>query len=285
MFPAFVMLSLVSSAPTADALLVPAPAVLALQEHQRALYERTAPTVVHLSSASGLGSGVLVSPAGHILTNAHVVGNATTLQAVLFDGRRLNARVIERAANNVDLALLKLDVDTPLPFQRLVGGPDPQPGDLVAAVGHGAGAVWTFNAGMVSNIHTTTTKTRIIQTQVPLNPGNSGGPVVDISSRVVGIVTAGVTGANSINFAIPIDFAVGHLTGLAPLCACAVVHAPPNVPIFLDGTMVGTGPVRTVLLDGKRHEFSAVVESALRRFVVEGTDSVTVTLSTPSTGR
>lgn len=280
-----VLTLLLASAPAAESpLLTPAPTVLAQQEHQRALYERTAPTVVHLSSASGLGSGVLVSPAGHILTNAHVVGSATTLQAVLFDGRRLNARLIERSANNVDLAFLKLEVDAPLPFHRLVGGPDTRPGDFVAAVGHGAGAVWTFNVGMVSNIHTTTDKTRIIQTQVPLNPGNSGGPVVDINGRVVGIVTAGLTGANSINFAIPIDFAVSHLAGLGPLCACAVVSAPPHVPILVDGTMVGIGPQRTVLLDGKRHEFSAVVESALRRVVVEGTDSVNVNLNTHPTG-
>jgi S1-C subfamily serine protease len=280
-----VVLVLLASTPAAESpLLTPAPTVLAQQEHQRALYERTAPTVVHLRSASGIGSGLLVSPAGHILTNAHVVGSATSLEAVLFDGRRLNARVIERSANNIDLALLKLDVDGPLPFQRLAGGPDPRPGDFIAAVGHGAGAVWTFNIGMVSNIHTTIDKTRIIQTQVPLNPGNSGGPVIEINGRVVGIVTAGLTGANSINFAIPIDFAVTHLAGLGPLCACAVVSAPTHVPIFVDGTMVGTGPQRTVLLDGKRHEFSAVVESTLRRVVVEGTDSVKVNLNTHPAG-
>jgi hypothetical protein len=152
-------------------------------------------------------------------------------------------------------------------------------GAFAAAVGHGKGAAWTFNTGMVSNLFVDKKGRRVIQTQIPVNPGNSGGPVLDKGGRVIGLVTAGVVGANSLNFAIPVELVPRYLSR-AP-CACVEVQAPEGVPIFFDGKMVAKGPRFRALLDGEKHEVYAVVKGKMRRKKLSGTEPRTVTLGTP----
>ncbi|OGQ77907.1 MAG: hypothetical protein A2289_19285 [Deltaproteobacteria bacterium RIFOXYA12_FULL_58_15] len=234
-----------------------------IENHQVALFERLAPSVVFLATRKGIGSGFFVDNRGLVLTNAHVVADATGIDAVLHDGRRLTGRVVERS-KDVDLALVQLPVES----SRAVGVGDPNQlrvGSWVASVGHGQGGIWTFTTGMVSNIYPAGAEQPVFQTQIPLNPGNSGGPIVDRHGKVVGIVTAGVANANNVNFGIKIDIAFGHLEKLEHLCDCLVVKAPEQVPIFVDDEMVGVGPRLLLKLRPGRHEVFAVIDGRMDR--------------------
>ncbi|HEV3110311.1 MAG TPA: DegQ family serine endoprotease [Candidatus Binataceae bacterium] len=159
----------------------------------------------------GLGSGVIVSPDGYIMTNNHVVGNADTIQVTLMDKREFTAKVIGKDSKT-DLALIKIDTKEPLPFAALGNSDGTEVGDWVVAIGNPFGFSLTVTAGIVS------AKGRalggnydeFIQTDAAINPGNSGGPLFDVSGKVVGINTAiySRTGTSAgIGFAIPIDLA------------------------------------------------------------------------------
>jgi serine protease Do len=159
----------------------------------------------------GLGSGVIVSPDGYILTNNHVVGNADTIQVTLMDKRAFTAKVIGKDSKT-DLALIKIDSKDPLPYATLGNSATTEVGDWVVAIGNPFGFSLTVTAGIVS------AKGRalggnydeFIQTDAAINPGNSGGPLFDVNGKVVGINTAiySRTGTSAgIGFAIPIDLA------------------------------------------------------------------------------
>jgi serine protease Do len=239
------------------ALLAAADPLAELEAQQQRLFEQVAPSVVFVSSGGAFGSGVFVSTDGLVLTNAHVVGKASTVEIVRLDGTKLAGAVVERASGDVDLALVKLDArDTPV---LSIAGDDLRVGSWVASVGHGSGGIWAFNVGMVSNLYPSAIEHPVFQTQIPLNPGSSGGPVVDRAGRVVGIVTAGLSNSNSINFAIRMDVATRTLSRLAHLCDCAVLTGPAGVPLFVDGKMVGTGPRAAVKPEPGKHEAFAVV--------------------------
>lgn len=134
--------------------------------------------MVFISNGEGFGSGFFVSEDGLVLTNAHVVGDAKLVDVLLHDGRRLKGAVVERAQKSLDLALVEVAVKgaRALELDELAGV---RVGSFAASVGHGEGAIWTFNAGMVTNIYPAGGERPILQTQIPLNPGNSGGPVID----------------------------------------------------------------------------------------------------------
>ncbi|NOY26202.1 MAG: serine protease [Oligoflexia bacterium] len=253
----FLLASLLCSPSLAQAPVVDV--VAAIEAHDQAVFAAVAPSVAFIATDSGFGSGFFAVP-GVLLTNAHVVGDQDRVDVVLHDGRRLEGRVVERAAV-LDLALVKVsaaDVEV-LPL-----APSAKPvsiGTWAAAVGHGRGGVWTYTTGLISNVYRDQGLT-VYQTQIPLNPGASGGPVVDRLGRVIGVVTSGVRNSNSINYAVPIFEATRTLEGLAELCPCVEIRAPSGVPIFVDGKLVGTGPVvRTFLADG-RHRVMAVVDGA-----------------------
>ena len=159
----------------------------------------------------GLGSGVIVSPDGYILTNNHVVGGAEEIHVTLMDKREFTAKVIGKDAKT-DLALIKIDTKDSLPAAALGDSDTTEVGDWVVAIGNPFGFSLTVTAGIVS------AKGRIlggnyddfIQTDASINPGNSGGPLFNTAGQVIGINTAiySRTGANNgIGFAIPIDMA------------------------------------------------------------------------------
>src|SRR5271167_3965964 len=159
----------------------------------------------------GLGSGVIVSPDGYILTNNHVVGNADEIHVTLQDKREFTAKVIGKDAKT-DLGLIKIDTKDALPVAPLGDSNTTDVGDWVIAIGN------PFNVGMTVTAGIVSAKGRIlggdyddfIQTDASINPGNSGGPLINTRGEVIGINTAiySRTGANNgIGFAIPIDMA------------------------------------------------------------------------------
>jgi serine protease Do len=271
------------AAPAVRAEPVVADPLAELEAAQQRLFVRLAPSVVFIHTKTGFGSGFLVSRDGLVLTNAHVVEAQATVGVVTHDGQKLTGTVLERA-KNADLALVQLPlaktVPIPLGDSELL-----RVGAWAGAIGHGRGGIWTFNTGMVSNIYPLETGRPVFQTQIPLNPGASGGPILDRKGQVIGVVTAGLTDAESINFGIKIDVALRELKPLAARCECLVVLAPEGVPVLVDGLMRGTGPRVVVPVGAGSHEVIAVIKDKRRRFVLQFPEqrSVNIGAETPTT--
>ncbi|MFM7000038.1 MAG: S1C family serine protease [Limnohabitans sp.] len=163
-------------------------------------------------NVGGLGSGVIVSPEGHILTNNHVVEDADDIEVVLTDGRRAAAKVIGTDPDT-DLAVLKIQLDK-LPVIVLGQPQTLQVGDVVLAIGNPFGVGQTVTSGIVSALGRShlgiNTFENFIQTDAAINPGNSGGALVDVQGHLMGINTAiySRSGGNmGIGFAIPVSTA------------------------------------------------------------------------------
>jgi S1-C subfamily serine protease len=185
--------------------------------------EQLRPAVVNLRCGSGrhqsAGSGVLFTPDGLLLTNHHVVGDHDRVKVRLVDGKELSGRVI---GNDpwTDLAVVHAEEQVSLPFAQLGDSAKLRVGQLVLAIGSPLGFESTVTAGVVSAVGRTLRSItghlvdNVIQTDAALNPGNSGGPLVDSRGRVVGINTAVIQPAQGICFAIPINMAKNILPQL-----------------------------------------------------------------------
>ena len=167
----------------------------------------------------GLGSGVIVSPSGYILTNNHVVEGADAIEVVLNDTRHTMAKVIGTDPDS-DLAVLKIGLDK-LPVIVLGNSDNLQVGDQVLAIGNPFGVGQTVTSGIVSALGRNqlgiNTFENFIQTDAAINPGNSGGALVDTSGNLLGINTAIYSrsgGSMGIGFAIPVSTAKLVLEGL-----------------------------------------------------------------------
>lgn len=167
----------------------------------------------------GLGSGVIVSPTGYILTNNHVVEGADAIEVILNDSRRTRAKVIGTDPDT-DLAILKIDLDR-LPVIVLGNSDGLQVGDQVLAIGNPFGVGQTVTSGIVSALGRNqlgiNTFENFIQTDAAINPGNSGGALVDTAGNLLGINTAIYSrsgGSMGIGFAIPVSTAKLVLEGI-----------------------------------------------------------------------
>jgi serine protease Do len=165
------------------------------------------PGRLHAPTEHGLGSGVIVSADGYILTNNHVVNNATEIQVALNDGRQFTAKVIG-SDPKTDVALIRIKADN-LPALTLADSDKIEVGDVVLAVGNPFGIGQTVTKGIVSAKDRTTSGEMdedFIQTDAAINPGNSGGALVDTEGRLIGINSAILThsgGNQGIGFAVP----------------------------------------------------------------------------------
>jgi len=165
-----------------------------------------------------LGSGIIVDKRGYILTNNHVIENATKIQVQLNnDTSRYTAKVIG-ADDDTDLAVIKIESDKELPTAKLGNSDGVQVGDWVLAIGSPFGLQATVTAGIISakdraGIGGTSHQfQRFLQTDAAINPGNSGGPLVDLAGQVIGVNTAIITGSRGyegVGFAVPSSTAIG----------------------------------------------------------------------------
>ncbi|HTG10778.1 MAG TPA: Do family serine endopeptidase [Candidatus Eisenbacteria bacterium] len=164
------------------------------------------------------GSGVLVDPRGYILTNNHVVENATEIEVRLSDDRKFKATLVGRDGRT-DLAVVKIENPTgALPVADLGDSDRLRVGQWAIAIGNPFGLDRTVTVGIISATGRThvgvATYEQFIQTDASINPGNSGGPLLNLDGRVVGINTAIVSSGQGIGFAIPINMARDIMTQL-----------------------------------------------------------------------
>ena len=167
----------------------------------------------------GLGSGVIVSANGYILTNDHVVEESDAIEVVLNDGRHASAKVIGTDPDS-DLAVLKIELEQ-LPVITLGNAENLQVGDQVLAIGNPFGVGQTVTSGIVSALGRNqlgiNTFENFIQTDAAINPGNSGGALVDVNGQLQGINSAIYSrsgGSMGIGFAIPVATAKQVLEGI-----------------------------------------------------------------------
>ena len=162
---------------------------------------------------SGLGSGVVVSPEGYILTNLHVIDGADEIEVAHNDGSKYKARVVGSDPES-DLAVLRIPADHKLPVIAFGSSDSLRVGDVVLAIGNPFGVGQTVTSGIVSALGRSqlgiNTFENFIQTDAAINPGNSGGALVDANGHLVGINTAIYSqsgGSMGIGFAIPVSLA------------------------------------------------------------------------------
>ncbi len=224
------------------------------------VYQTVSPAVVAIDAGEGSGSGSLVTSTGLVLTNAHVVGNASEVRVRLADGREFTGDVVGYADNRVDLAAIQLRGNpTGLPSVEVAPPETVQVGQRAFAIGNPFGLEGTLTVGIVSRIDP---ERGLIQTDAAINPGNSGGPLLDSSARLIGVNTSIFTtrrsgGSIGIGFAIPIGEVQPFLTavqnGTASTTASAAGLRGTREPqsIALNNTVTGQlGNESDVLPDG-----------------------------------
>jgi serine protease Do len=162
---------------------------------------------------NGMGTGIIIDQRGYILTNFHVVENVETIQVTLADKRAYVARLVSNDPVT-DLAVIKLDAESPLQVIDTGISNDLMTGESVIAIGNAFGYEHTVTRGIISALHrevqvsATQQYRNLIQTDASINPGNSGGPLLNIDGEMIGINVAVRVGAQGIGFAIPVDEAM-----------------------------------------------------------------------------
>jgi len=178
------------------------------------IYKQDLPGVVtltvNLSRGQAIGSGIVLDTKGDILTNAHVIAGARSIQVAFSDGTTVPATVVG-SNTTADLAVIRVSVAASTLHPLTLGtSSSVQIGDTVYAIGSPFGLSGSFTEGIVSNIGQTAAASgaNLIQTDAAINPGNSGGPLVNSQGEVIGInnsIESPVDGSVGVGFAIPID--------------------------------------------------------------------------------
>lgn len=236
---------------------------------------RVLPSVVTVSvragAGSGGGSGFVFSSDGYIVTNSHVIDSALAdddarVTVVLHDGRRLPAEIVGRNAS-YDVAVLRVD-DRELPAVELGAAEDLRVGDSVLAIGAPLGLTGTVTSGIVSALErpvtiAATSFISAVQTDAAVNPGNSGGPLLDGDGKVVGVTTAIATlrgegdssvGSIGLGFAVPVEAVARIAAELIETGASTT----PIVGVVLDQEFTGVGARVASLTPGGPAEAAGV---------------------------
>lgn len=223
------------SDPDADRYSIDTPLFDAYSRAVVAVVERVAPAVVSLeirqrrgrtaSAASGSGSGFIVTPDGYVMTNSHVVSGAGSIQVRTAAGEITEGRVIGEDAAT-DLAVVQVDASrlaaagAPVPYLDIANSMRPRAGQLAIAIGNPLGFESTVSTGVVSALGRSLRGRGgrliddVLQHTAPLNPGNSGGPLLDSSGRLLGVNTAIIARSQGLGFAVGVDTAAWVLSQL-----------------------------------------------------------------------
>jgi len=185
-----------------------------LQDDFVNVYRKVAPSVVQIETSEGLGSGIVFDAKGDIVTNAHVVGAATTFVVTTSKGRRLKGTLVGKFEAD-DLAVIKVPGSAGLRPATFADSSKLRVGDIAMAIGNPLGLSSSVTQGIVSALRRSASEgggivlPNTIQTSAPINPGNSGGALADIHGRVIGVPTLAAGdpqlggAAAGIGFAIP----------------------------------------------------------------------------------
>ncbi|MDD7986706.1 trypsin-like peptidase domain-containing protein [Lentisphaera marina] len=187
------------------------------------LVDRVNESVVMVKTPRGLGSGVIISDSGYLLTNYHVVERETQITVTLYKKTQTAFEKIELKKVKIialhpyrDIALLKLDLEEEkgLSLKAASFSPDFKidPGNMIFAIGSPLGLERTVTQGIVSSNMRNLGQLRFIQTDTAINPGNSGGPMFNANGEVVGLVCAGSAQFQGLGFAIPMTDIINFLT-------------------------------------------------------------------------
>ena len=257
-----------------------------LDEYSRtvvAAVDRVAPAVVNIDikqrveargrarEVGGSGSGFVIAPDGFILTNSHVVHGANAIQANLSDGREYPAQLIGDDPDT-DLAVIRIDAPQ-LSHVRLADSEKLRVGQIVIAIGNPLGFQASVTAGVISalgrSMHAQSGRLidNIIQTDAALNPGNSGGPLVNSAGEVIGVNTAMIRPAQGICFAIASNtakFVAGWLIRDGKIRRSYIGVAGQNVPIHRRIVRFYNLPLETGVLVASVEKDSAAARTGLR---------------------
>lgn len=222
---------------------------------------------------NSLGSGVILSDDGYVVSNYHVVGMATEIRVVTTDRREFSAQVV-LGDKESDIAILRLEEAEGLPFLHLRDSDQVEVGELALAIGNPFGVGQTVSSGIISGLARTGTATGnargyFIQTDAAINPGNSGGALIDVNGDLIGINTSILTrsgGSNGIGFAIPANLVAAFLrqaqdgndSFVSPWAGMAGQHMSADIAESL-GLVIPLGVVISDL-----HPLSPLAEAGLR---------------------
>lgn len=172
------------------------------------IVEDVVKAVVSIKTNKGQGSGVIFDSRGYVLTNKHVIEGVTSAQVIDYDSNTYSISIVG-AASNVDLAVIKISSDKTFDYLDFADASSIKVGERVIAVGNPLGLSFSVTEGIISALNRVIDDTGVpyIQTDVPINAGNSGGPLVNSDKKIVGINTLKIVDTEGIGFAIPSNVA------------------------------------------------------------------------------